>query len=118
MTEMAEFARRVVDAVEVPVFADGDNGHPMIAALLMSGMLLMQVEPVHEVGSRKQLFVDHRFIESAEGVTLRMHAPVRTAEVLVTADAPWERGLTISSYSSILRENGNLRRAAGRSRSI
>ena len=27
MTEMVEFARRVVDAVEVPVFADGDNGH-------------------------------------------------------------------------------------------
>ncbi len=27
MTEMAEFARRVVDAVGIPVFADGDNGH-------------------------------------------------------------------------------------------
>ncbi|MBV8551939.1 MAG: oxaloacetate decarboxylase [Acidobacteriaceae bacterium] len=27
MTEMAECARRIVDAVEIPVFADGDNGH-------------------------------------------------------------------------------------------
>jgi 2,3-dimethylmalate lyase len=27
MTEMAEYARRIVDAVRIPVFADGDNGH-------------------------------------------------------------------------------------------
>jgi methylisocitrate lyase len=27
MTEMAECARRIVGAVEIPVFADGDNGH-------------------------------------------------------------------------------------------
>jgi len=27
MTEMAECARRIADAVEIPVFADGDNGH-------------------------------------------------------------------------------------------
>jgi len=27
MTEMVECARRIADAVEIPVFADGDNGH-------------------------------------------------------------------------------------------
>jgi methylisocitrate lyase len=27
MTEMAECARRIADAVKIPVFADGDNGH-------------------------------------------------------------------------------------------
>ena len=27
MTEMAECARRIAAAVEIPVFADGDNGH-------------------------------------------------------------------------------------------
>ena len=27
MTEMADCARRIADAVEIPVFADGDNGH-------------------------------------------------------------------------------------------
>ncbi len=27
MTEMADCARRIVDAVDLPVFADGDNGH-------------------------------------------------------------------------------------------
>ena len=27
MTEMVECARRIADAVAIPVFADGDNGH-------------------------------------------------------------------------------------------
>ncbi|MCC6538323.1 MAG: hypothetical protein IT162_12275 [Bryobacterales bacterium] len=75
----------------------------MIAALLL-------LAAVHDIGARKQLFLDHQFIEAAEGVTLTMNTPVRASpEPLVTADAPWETGLATGSYSSIRRENGKTR---------
>jgi len=43
-----------------------------------------------DVGSRKQLFIDEKFIESITGVELVMNRPYQTGEVLITADKPWE----------------------------
>lgn len=78
--------------------------------MVHSVALALLFAAVHDVGSRKQLFIDHQLIEAAEGVTLGMNAPVRTASApLVTADAPWETGLRVGSYSSITRENGKTR---------
>lgn len=59
-----------------------------------------------QVGSRKQLFIDSRFIESSEGITLTVNAPYQTGEELLTIDQPWEAGADISSYSSVLKEDG------------
>ena len=64
---------------------------------------------VIDVGARKQLFVDERFIASSGGVELVMHRPQRDGQVLVTADQPWEAGGRIAVYSSVLRENGKTR---------
>src|SRR5579872_5691219 len=58
------------------------------------------------VGNRKQLFVDHRFIESSEGITLTMHEPYETGEKLIVIDQPWEKGCEISGSTSVLKEDG------------
>jgi len=57
-----------------------------------------------EVGSRKQLFLDSRFIEASEGVTLTMNPPAKIGPVLLP-DRPWERrGLDV--WSSVLEADG------------
>jgi hypothetical protein len=62
-----------------------------------------------EVGSRKQLFIDHKFIESTEDVVLTMNPPARTGQLLITADAPWEKDLRVASYSTVIAEDGLIR---------
>src|SRR5258706_4537849 len=56
------------------------------------------------VSRNKQLFVDHRFVESSEGITLSMHEPFPTGEKLVVADQPWEKGLVMGGYCTVLRD--------------
>jgi hypothetical protein len=75
----------------------------MLKLTLLAACCLTAIA-AEDVGSRKQLFIDHKFIQSADGVSLRMNPPMRTGEVLVTADAPWEKSLKTGSYSTILRE--------------
>jgi hypothetical protein len=76
-------------------------------------LLLASVSPPAEtaidVASRKQLFTDYKFIQSAEGVSLAMNPPVRTGAILIEPDAPWEKNLSIGSYSSVVKENGRVR---------
>jgi len=62
-----------------------------------------------DVGSRKQLFIDHKFIELTEGVALAMNSPVRTGQMIITADAPWEKNLRVGSYSTVIAEDGLIR---------
>lgn len=61
--------------------------------------------PPIDVGTRKQLFIDTRFIQSSEGITLSMHTPYQTGEEIVSPDAAWEKGGEIGSYSSIVQED-------------
>ena len=80
---------------------------------VLNGLLLLAgpvVQPLAAqalvVGDQKQLFVDHRFIESSEGITLRMNPPYQTGEPLVVVDRPWEAGAKIHVYCSVLKEEG------------
>jgi hypothetical protein len=79
-----------------------------VAALLLAGAAAAE-PPALDVGGRKQLFIDYRFIESAEGMSLTVNPPHRTGEVLLSADAAWESKLRIGSYSSVAREGGRIR---------
>ena len=56
---------------------------------------------VIDVGSRRQLFFDHRFIARSENVEITMNPPVKRGVVL-EYDRPWEDS----------REQDGLRRAA------
>lgn len=62
-----------------------------------------------DVGSAKQLFIDHKFIESAEGIRLTVNPPYQTREKLILPDQSWERDAYIGSYSTVERENGKTR---------
>lgn len=81
----------------------------LFTATLLPAQLLTAQESTITIGSRKQLFIDHRFIESAEGVTLRMNPPHRMGEVVMTTDASWEKDLVVASYSTVQSENGRVR---------
>ena len=80
---------------------------------VLNGLLLLAgpvVQPLAAqalmVGDQKQLFVDHRFIESSDGITLRMNPPYQTGEPLVVVDQPWEAGAKIHVYCSVMKEEG------------
>ena len=62
----------------------------------------MQSQRAIDVGSRKQLFVDSLFIEACEGVHHCMNPPWQTGEELLVADRPWESGMRLGSYNSIV----------------
>lgn len=62
-----------------------------------------------DVGSRKQLFIDERFIAVSSGVELVMNTPRRDGRVLLTTDQPWEQGRVIGVYSSVLKEDDTVR---------
>ena len=63
-----------------------------------------RADGVIEVGSRKQLFIDNKFVESSEGIQLVVNPPHQTREKLVTADQPWEKDAFLGSYSTIVAE--------------
>ena len=66
-------------------------------------------DDVIDVGTRKQLMVDDRFVESSTGVTLTMNTPRRDGQLLIAPDQPWEQGFSILVYSSVIKENGKVR---------
>ena len=43
-----------------------------------------------DVGDSKQLFIDHRFIESFENVQLVVNPPVKRPEPVLRSDKPWD----------------------------
>ena len=57
----------------------------------------MGSEPIH-VGGDKQLFIDHRFIERSEQVTLRVNPPRKDTVDRFPRDKPWE-AFTTGWYS-------------------
>ena len=79
----------------------------LVVVLAASGLCAWQVEAgTLDVGHQKQLFVDQRFIESSDSITLRMNPPHQTGERLVVVDQPWEQGANIHVYGSVLKEDG------------
>ena len=62
---------------------------------------------MHEVGSDKQLFIDHRFIESSRQVKLTVNPPVKREGAVLRGDRPWDEfGL---GWYSIVDDGGTYR---------
>lgn len=55
---------------------------------------------VLNIGDRKQLFIDHRFIDQSEGITLKVNPPVKRQEPVLWAEKPWE-AFTFAYHSII-----------------
>ena len=60
-----------------------------------------------DVGDRKQLFIDERFIESSRGVTLAMNPPLKLGPVMLP-DRPWETK-RIGFCDSVMEYRGQFR---------
>ncbi len=63
-------------------------------------------QTVLEIGNRRQVFIDGRFLASSRNVELVVHSPRKTGERTVVADKPWE-GNDVDNYSCVLEDAGN-----------
>ena len=59
-----------------------------IALLLFLPFVAQAAEPI-DLGPRWELFVDEHLVAEKNGVTLKLHEPVKREIVLIT-DQPWE----------------------------
>lgn len=55
-----------------------------------------------DIGNRRQLFVDYRFIQNKSNVDLRVHKPRKTGDVCIASDSAWELG----GYGCVLEKDG------------
>lgn len=58
-----------------------------------------------EVGNRKQLFIDRRFIEREHGITLRVNPPVKAETIALRPEKPWEVMRT-GDYTTVIEDGG------------
>lgn len=63
--------------------------------------------PILHVGSRKQLFIDKRFIRADEGIYVTMNQPVKM-ESVIRPEKPWELGW-ITGNGTVLEDQGTYR---------
>lgn len=78
------------------------------AVLFFAGSLLAFAQVI-DAGNRKQLFIDYKFIESAEGVQLTAHAARPTRERILETNAPWESKTSLGSYTTVVEDGGKIR---------
>jgi hypothetical protein len=55
-----------------------------------------------DVGNRRQLFVDLRFVQAGRNVELQVHKPIKTGDICIPSDPNWELG----GYNSVLEKDG------------
>jgi len=65
-------------------------------------------DAVWDVGNRRQVFIDGRFLQHAMNVELVAHRPRKTGERNLVADRPWERG-GLGPYSCVLKDGAMYR---------
>lgn len=60
-----------------------------------------------EVGSRKQLFLDHKWFQSQRGMQITVNPPLKK-EIVLAPEKPWDN-LAIYAYSTVLEYGGKYR---------
>ena len=83
---------------------------PMASMLASAFAVPPQSQPANEstvldVGDRRQVFIDGRFLAKSKNVELVMHPPIKTGEHTIKPDQPWE-GHVISFNNSVLWADG------------
>ena len=69
-------------------------------------MNLKAYEPL-SIENRKQLFIDKRFIQDSENVSLTMNPPYMGEDPVLIPDRPWE--VRIGGYNTVIKEDGLFR---------
>jgi len=84
--------RPVMGVSQVTLQGDNRMRFAVFCVLVAVGGTALAQEPAPEVldiGSRRELFVDHYLIDTMDNVTLKMHQPI-PAERVLWFDNPWE----------------------------
>ena len=75
-----------------------------------SNVMAQEVEvAVLDVGNTRQLFMDDFIIDVQHGVTMQMHSPRSTGEVLIETDLPAEQGGYVYAYSTVMKDDGKIK---------
>jgi len=77
----------------------------LVWADLLASPFSVAAEPI-DIGSQRELFVDHHLIERLDGVRLELHRPVRR-EVVFRTDAAWDGNG--SAYQSVFQDGDRFR---------
>lgn len=77
----------------------------LLAVPMISVVASVQAAEPIDVGSRKQLFIDRKFIEHSEGVRLTMNPPRKTGERNIVPDKPWENH-RVGGYTTVMEDEG------------
>jgi hypothetical protein len=77
-----------------------------VAAMAQTQTRAAEADRVENIGSRRELFVDHTLIGEMRGVELRLAIPVDGGPAL-SLDRPWEGNF--SNYTTILKDGDTLR---------
>lgn len=82
-----------------------------LVLLWTSGVGAVRAAGPIDVGSRKQLFVDDKFIAQHRGIELTMNVPVKMNQPVLASDIPWEGepGAPIGWYSSVIKDGDKIR---------
>ena len=80
---------------------------PLSLLAVCAAALAADAQPI-DIGHRKQLFIDSRFIADQKNVTLTMNPAQRTGEACLVADQALERGW-IGSYLTVIHEGDRFR---------
>lgn len=105
---VALWAGRQVSVAEIA--ATAAPGTNPLAAATTSASATLNAGPI-EIGSRKQLFVDDRWIARCQGITLTMNVPVKMHQPVLANDLPWdgEPEASIGAYSSVIKDGDRIR---------
>jgi hypothetical protein len=79
--------------------------------LLACGICAARAAEPIDVGSRKQLFIDHKFVACSRGIELTMNTPVKMNQPVLASDAPWdgEPKASIGLYSTVIKDGDTIR---------
>lgn len=77
---------------------------PALCACLFLPIFVTAADPI-DLGPRWELFVDDFLVEEKDGVSLKLHDPVKR-EIVLTTDQPWE-GKTCA-YFSVIQDGGKV----------
>jgi len=79
--------------------------------LLANGISMVRADGPINIGSRKQLFIDNKFIAKSRGIELTMNLPAKTNQPVLASYTPWdgEPKAAVGWYSTIIKDDDKIR---------
>jgi hypothetical protein len=81
-------------------------------AVFIATATMQAAEPI-DIGSRRELFVDHHLIGSLSGVRLVLHRP-KPREIVFRFDQPWEGLYSGANFACCRIHNGGRKKRSSR----